>query len=321
MSHPSPVTIRRIDRGDESALAAYVAIRNAVMPENTDSLEQLRWEDATYPGQGARLLALDATGAAVGTASVGRIWMHEEAYERYWLGIWVPPEHRGRGTGSALYAAASDVARAAGKTGFQTELSEAQADGQRFLANRGFVVIERNKMVQLALAGLEPPEVRPPSGIGIVSLAARPDLLPGVHVTALEAFPDIPTGDEPIDVGTLDAFTARDVDRVGVPKDGFMVAVDEATGEVAGYASLIFAAGSTTIAYHDMTAVRPAFRGRGIAAALKRATIAWAVANGLEALDTGNDEENAPMRAVNLALGYQPVPDWLGLQGPLAPEG
>ena len=56
----------------------------------------------------------------------------------------------------------------------------------------------------------------------------------------------------------------------------------------------MFAPGSTTTAWHDMTAVRPAWRGRGIASALKRATIAWAIANGLEALETGNDEANAP---------------------------
>ena len=112
---------------------------------------------------------------------------------------------------------------------------------------------------------------------------------------------------------------ARDVDRVGIPKDAFFVAVAEATGDVVGYASLIYDAASTTVAYHDMTAVRRAYRGRGIATALKRATIAWAVEHGLEALDTGNDEDNAAMRAVNLALGYRPVPDWIGLQGPLAP--
>ncbi len=141
----------------------------------------------------------------------------------------------------------------------------------------------------------------------------------GVHRVAVEAFPDIPTSDEPIEPGSLEAFVERDVDRVGVPRDGFMVAVDAATGEVAGYASLIFKPGSTTVAYHDMTAVRPDFRGRGIAAALKRATIAWAIDNGLEALETGNDEENAPMRSVNRALGYSPLPDDLELQGPLAP--
>ena len=247
--------------------------------------------------------------------------MHERGFERYWLGIWVLPESRGRGVGSALYEAVSGAARAAGKTGFQTELSEEHADGLRFLANRGFVETDRSKMVRLDLAGLAAPVARPPAGIRLVSLAERPDLLPGVHATAVEAFPDIPWTDEPIAALDLDAFVARDVERTGIPKDAFHVAVDEASGVVAGYASLIFSAGSTTVAYHDMTAVRRAYRGRGIAGALKRATVAWAVDHGLKALETGNDETNAPMRAVNLALGYRPTPDWVGLQGPLAPPG
>jgi GNAT superfamily N-acetyltransferase len=313
-------SIERIQPGDEAALVDYVRIRNAVAPENTDSLEQIAWQAATYPGDGARFLARDAAGTAVGTAVTGRIWMYGPDYARWWLGIWVQPDSRRRGLGSALYEAVSDAARAAGKTGFETELSEVHADGLGFLAHRGFVETDRSKMVRLELAGLAPPEARPPAGIRLVTLAERPDLVTGVHQVAIEAFPDIPSEDEPVEVGSLEVFVARDVDRVGIPKDAFFIAVDETTSDVAGYASLIFSAGSTTEAYHDMTAVRRAHRGRGIAGALKRATIAWAVEHGLEALDTGNDEHNAPMRAVNLALGYRPVPDWIGLQGPLAPE-
>jgi GNAT superfamily N-acetyltransferase len=310
-------TIRRIGHDDEASLAQYVRIRNTVAPENTDSLEQIGWQGKAYPGQGARFLAVGTDGVAAGTATTGRIWMYGPEFERYWLGIWVLPDARGRGLGSALYTAASDVAREAGKTGFQTELSEVHEDGHRFLAHRGFVETDRSKMVRLDLAGLRPPEPQLPGGIRLVTLAERPDLVAGVHLTAIEAFRDIP-GDD-IHVGTLEAFLARDVDRVGIPQDAFFVAVDEVTGDVVGYASLIYDAASTTVAYHDMTAVRRAYRGRGIATALKRATIAWAIEHGLEALDTGNDEENVPMRAVNLALGYRPVPDWIGLQGPLAP--
>ncbi len=66
-----------------------------------------------------------------------------------------------------------------------------------------------------------------------------------------------------------------------------------------------------------MTAVARAWRGRGIAVALKHATIAWAIANGLTALETGNDEGNAPMRGVNARLGYRPLPDRLTMRGPL----
>lgn len=313
--------IRRLDVADEAGLLDFVRIRNAVTPDNTTSLEELRWEQATYPGQVTLFLA-EAGGddGAVGAASTGRIWMHQEDYERYWLGIWVVPEARNRGIGTSLYGLASVAARAAGKTGLQTDLSEAYPDGQRFLANRGFVVTDRTKAVRLDLASVVAPEVRPPPGFILTSLAARPELLPGVHATAVEAFPDVPTANEPLDAGTLEAFSVRDVERSGIPKDAFVIALDEATGEVAGYASLFFAAGSTTVAFHHMTAVRRAYRGRGIAGALKRATIAWAVENGLETLETGNDEANLPMRAVNADLGYRPIPDWLGLQGPLASD-
>ena len=156
--------------------------------------------------------------------------MHERSFERFWLGIWVMPEARGRGVGSALYVAVSDVARAAGKTAFQTEISEEHADGLRFLANRGFVETDRSKMVRLALAGLAAPKADPPAGVRLVTLAERPDLVPGVYETAVEAFPDIPPTDEPIAALDFEAFVARDVERTGIPSDAFFVALDEVTG-------------------------------------------------------------------------------------------
>ncbi len=70
-----------------------------------------------------------------------------------------------------------------------------------------------------------------------------------------------------------------------------------------------------------MTAVRRAWRGRGIAVALKRATIAWAIEHGLTALETGNDQENVAMRAVNGGLGYAPLPDEITMRGPLFSGG
>jgi GNAT superfamily N-acetyltransferase len=313
------IEIRRFDPDDDGALAAYVEIVNAVTPDSPTSIEDIRWAERTYPG-GARFLAF-LGGHAVGAATTGRIYVHEASFERYWLSIEVLPEARRRGIGSALWAAASAIAREAGKTGFETHVSEARPDGLAFLEHRGFEVIERAKMVRLDLAGLEPPVVAPPPGIVITTLAARPDLATEVHAVALEAYPDIPSADVPLATGSLEEFLARDVRREGIPADGFPIALDEATGEVVGWASLMLQPGSTTVAWHDMTAVRRAWRGRGVASALKRATVGWAIVHGLEALETGNDEENAPMRAVNARLGYRPLPDDLGLRGPLAPEG
>jgi GNAT superfamily N-acetyltransferase len=121
-------------------------------------------------------------------------------------------------------------------------------------------------------------------------------------------------------VGDLAEFRARDVDRVGVPHDGFMVAIEAATGRVVGYASLLVAPpGARRQAWHDMTAVVREWRGRGVAGALKRATIGWAIGRGMDALQTGNDIDNAAMRAVNARLGYRPLPDLLTMRGPIVP--
>ena len=311
------VRIVAVEPDDDEALATHVAIRNAVTPDSPESVDHVRWENRTYPGQVFRLHALAPDGRAVGTGSTGRIWMHDSAYERYWLGLWVPAGQRRQGTGTALLAALSEIARENGKRGFQTELFETHADGHAFLAHRGFVEIGRTKLVRLDLAGLEPPAALMPAGLTITSLEARPDLVPSIHRVALEAFPDIPAADEPVSALAYDEFVARDVEPDDVPRAAFMLAVDDATDEVVGYANLRYAPGSTTLAWHDMTAVRPAYRGRGLALALKQATIAWAIGAGLEALETGNDAENAPMRAVNARLGYRPIPDSVDLRGPL----
>lgn len=310
--------IRRVDPSDKAAVADYVRIRGAVTPDSPDSSERAAWEDASYPGDVHRFLAY-RDGVPVGTASTGRVHMHGPGYRRYWLGIWVLPEARRAGIGSRLLAMLSDAARAAGKAGFQTMLSEVHREGHRFLAARGFMEIDRMRQVRLDLRGREASPAVPPPEIAVVTLAQRPDLVPAVHDVAVETFPDMPTGGEPMDAGTLDEFVAREVARPGVPADGFQVALDEASGSAVGFASLVLSPGDATMAFHAMTAVRPAYRGRGIATALKRATIAWAVEHGLEALEASNDEVNAPMRAVNAALGYEPLPDLVGLQGPLAP--
>ena len=81
-----------------------------------------------------------------------------------------------------------------------------------------------------------------------------------------------------------------------------------AGGEVAGYAKLSLAKADTKVAYHDMTGVTRAFRGRGIAAALKRAQIRWAKEAGYEKLQTENEVRNEPIRRLNARHGYELQP-------------
>jgi RimJ/RimL family protein N-acetyltransferase len=309
--------VRAIRAGEDALVAEYVRIRSEVAPDDADSPEHVAWEDETYPGQVWRFLVINDR-EAVGTCTTGRLHIHAAGHPRFYLGAWVLPAHRRQGAGTALYRAASNVARAAGKSGFQTWVSEAQADGVSFLLGRGFEITGRDKVVRLDLRGIDTPrEPGAPAGITLVTLAERPDLVAGVHGAALEAYPSIPSA-TPIQPGDLAEFIAAEVEQAGMPKDAFVVAVDDATNQVAGYASLKRAPGNARLAYHHMTAVRPAYRGRGIATAMKLATIAWAVRAGIEELRTGNDERNAPMRAVNARLGYEPLSDYLALRGPLS---
>ncbi len=300
-------------------LSALVALTNAVTPDDPTSLEELRWSDATYPGT-ARYLA-EVDGRVVGLATVGRIYVFPPEYPALWASIVVAPDARRQGTGGALLRTVSERAHGAGKTGLHLRAWEARPEGITFLEHRGFTELERARMVRLELAGLPAPTVGMPDGVLLTSLAARPDLVAGVHAVALEVIKDIPGGDEPMAVGDLAEFRARDVDRSGIRAEAFMIALDAASDEVVGYACLIMVPGSATVAWHDMTGVRRAWRSRGIATALKRATIAWAIQHGLTALETGNDEANAGMRAVNARLGYQPLPDAVIMRGPLVGGG
>ena len=308
-------TIRRAT-ADDADLDAIVRIVNEVAPEDSTSIEELRWSDATYPG-GARFLA-EVDGRPVGVASVGRIYMHPPEYPALWGTLAVLPDARRQGIGAGLLTAISGEARIAGKPTLHIPAIESRPEGIEFLLHRGFDEYERAKAVELPLAGRTAPAIALPGGVDLHTLAERPDLVDGVHAVATEAFLDIPGGETPTAAGDLAEFRTRDVDRPSIPKAGFFVATETGTDKVVGYASLLMLPGQANRkAWHDMTAVRRSWRGRGLASALKRATIGWAIDNGLEVLITGNDIDNAPMRAVNARLGYQPTPDLLTMRGPL----
>ena len=296
-------------------LEAITGIVNAVTPDEPTSPDELRWADTTYPG-GARFIA-ELDGRPAGATSAGRIWVRPPEFDAWWATMLVLPDARRRGIGDALYTAVSGAAGAAGKIALHVPASEARPDGIAFLERRGFVEYERSKVVRLELAGLEPPVVDPPSGVAVTTLEERPDLVEGVWEVAREALPDVPAGDEPMAAGDLAEFRARDVDRPAIPPGGFAVALEAVGGRVVGYASLYVVSGPGSLAWHDMTAVARDWRRRGVAGALKRATIRWAIEAGLSALETGNDPANAPMRAINARLGFRPRPDEIVMRGPL----
>jgi GNAT superfamily N-acetyltransferase len=88
-------------------------------------------------------------------------------------------------------------------------------------------------------------------------------------------------------------------------------------GEVVGYAKLNPSITRPHVVMHDMTAVRRRWRGQGIAGALKRAEITWAIDNGYARLETENEERNEPIRRLNERHGYVIEPGSITLRGPI----
>ena len=309
------VRLREADLGDAD-LAAFADIVNETAPDDPTSVEEMRWSSAAFPG--VLRYILEADGRPVGAASVGRIYVFPPDFDAFWARINVVPEARRQGHGTALLVAVSERARAAGKVALHIPASDGRPEGVEFLVHRGFREYERNKTVHLDLAGMTPPPVDLPAGVSLTTLNERPDLIEGVHAVAIETYPDVPGGDTPMAAGDLDEFRVRDVDRRSIPPAAFFIATEDATGRVVGYANLLLQPPHRRrIAWHAMTAVTREWRGRGLATALKRATIGWAIADGLDVLEAGNDTDNVAMRAVNARLGYVPSPDHLVMRGPL----
>jgi RimJ/RimL family protein N-acetyltransferase len=73
----------------------------------------------------------------------------------------------------------------------------------------------------------------------------------------------------------------------------------------AGYSYLAFR--SNGLVETGYTGMRRDFRGRGLARALKLATLVQAAELGVEAAETDNDSENAPIIHLNQALGYREI--------------
>jgi len=77
-----------------------------------------------------------------------------------------------------------------------------------------------------------------------------------------------------------------------------------AEGEVIGLAGLMLDEDRPERAECAYTAVRREWRGKGVAAALKRTSLAWAAENGLAEVYTWTQNGNEDMRRLNEHLGF-----------------
>jgi GNAT superfamily N-acetyltransferase len=295
---------------DEADEQVSLDVYNAVWPHDTFTMDDVHSFKGSVRAHVDYLARRDD--AAVGSA-VGVIF--PQRGDRVFTLVTVLAEARRRGVGSALYEAISAWTSERGLSELEVPVLDNDPESLAFAQRRGFVEERREVGVVLHLAEIAPPEIEPPACVEIVTWAERPELARGMYEVALEAFPDIP-GFEDDDVEPFEDWLAHDMQGAGDRPEATFVAL--AGEEVVAYAKLYLPGAQPTIAHHDLTAVKRAWRGRGVARALKATQINWTLANGYTELRTRNEERNEPIRRLNARFGYRPGIGRIYLVGPLS---
>ena len=226
----------------------------------------------------------------------------------------VVAEARGSGVGSALLGELSRWARGLDYAELTGPVKEEDPSSLAWTERRGFVEVGRNSLLVLDLGAIEAPRVEPPDGVEIVTWAERPGAERAMYEVAREAYPDVPGEDDAV-MAPFEEWLSMDMQGSGDRPEATFLAL--ADGEVVAYAKLALSRARPAVAMHDMTGVRRAWRGRGVARALKAAEIAWAKESGYERLETQNEERNEPIRRLNERFGYVVTPGSVTVRGPI----
>jgi GNAT superfamily N-acetyltransferase len=218
----------------------------------------------------------------------------------------------GQGIGSRLYDHLLPRAKEIQAKKLYVWIRDGEQHVLDFVLHRGYTLTPRSHRLSRLnvhtanLEGFEGVEERlRREGIDICTVAdvgvENEEFLRRLHAMSDETIRDVPSseqfGDTPFEL------FLEDLRAPGNSPEWMWVAMD---GErPVGLAFLRVMDGS---ALNEYTATDRAYRGRGIARALKLKTIEWCRANGIESIYTGNDIDNQRMLAINIRLGYEMLP-------------
>ncbi|GLZ77042.1 GNAT family N-acetyltransferase [Actinorhabdospora filicis] len=277
-------------------------------------------------------------GKVVGHLSVD---LPQEANRHMALGfVGVVPWYRRAGRGRAMHDFLLDFAAAEGRT---TVLSSARAPieggaeidpaGVRFGEAMGYTVAQTTLLSRLDLDTVEPgaheeleaKAAAHADGYTFVTWLEGPGHeLPEEYVDDLAHLEyrltaDMPTGDMDVEPEPpnpeLIRQRARQAAATGTPLV-HAAARHEESGRLVAWTFISVSPIDTTRAAQAITVVDPDHRGHRLGLLVKLANLRRGTAEhpGLRLIDTNNAEDNAPMIAVNRALGYRPHSYELNLQ-------
>lgn len=308
------VTVRPFEN-DYEALAE---VWNSAYPDYPETAEENRFYDANRdPKCRHERFVAEWDGRVVG------IGVYDQAAgmyhpRKFYVNVYVRADARGRGVGAALYDHVVRALEPYEPLTLRNGVREDAAAALRFARARGFVEEKRDWESRLDVAAFDPApfdglEARLASqGIAIrtlADLASDPMMPRKFYALFSEVRLDVPRV-EPATPIAFERFSAWTFEAPDFLPEASFVALG---GEEYVGMSQLWKSEACADLMTGLTAVKRAYRGRGVALALKLRGIRYAKGVGAPMIRTDNDSMNRPMLAINERLGFVRQPAWINL--------
>lgn len=308
--------IRPVQEHDYAQLSE---IWKLVYPEDLLSEKELKHQDESYlaPCKFARYVA-EQNGVILGSSNFEQ---HQGMYhpQKFFINVWVHPEHEKKGVGGALYEHLWAKLIAFNPLSLRTQVRENQLHAVAFAETRGFQETKRDWQSVLELKHYKPEKF---------DVLEQKALLKGVVIKSFAEFEDKAY----IEKAFFNCF--NDV-RQDVPRSEPATPLSWEFIQTSMYSAPDFYPEGTFLAFlHDemiglsqfwkgesnddlytgLTGVKQKARGKGVATALKLRALRFAKTTAAAKVYTENDTKNLEMIAINDKLGFKKLPAWLSVK-------
>jgi GNAT superfamily N-acetyltransferase len=324
----SGLRVVELTTSDQVALRDGFDLRRTVLEHDLPGSMPLSWRsfasrhDWPYPGSKESMRAFyDGTEVV---AWCGIYLQQNDNLDVAQLEIDVHPDHRGGGVAQEVLATLTPELRAQGRTRFLFECAMG-GTGERFLRAAGARCVVADSERRLVLASVDPGRhdtmleeaLRASADYELLTwVGATPeDILEDVAVLQARMSTDPPLDDLSWEPEVYDAARIVARDRMMAAHGMHVyaaVVLHRETGTTVGITTLVVFPDVPGFGDQWETIALPEHRGHRLGALLKVANLRQAVKNepDLEVVHTWNADSNAPMLAVNVAMGFTPLREW-----------
>ncbi len=300
--------IRSFSRAD---LPGIIALWNIVRPNQQRTLDEAISDlDTLEPQYQTAFFVSEFENQIVG---VSEIYRHPGMYHphKFFGNVFVHPDKRNQGIGTALYQQALEFLTALEAICFRTQIAESDTHSIHFATTRGFTESKRDFESLLTVKNFDFSRFAKLENVEGVEFHTAKELDSTAFRQAFfDTFTatrnDVPRSQAASPI-SFEFFQEQVLGDEYFLWDGTYIALDPKTDQILGFSGVYQGAREGWMDQW-LTATRREARGRGIALALKLRVTKYALEHGYTTIRTDNDTRNTPMLAINDKLGFMRQP-------------